>query len=194
MGGIEEQLRELMIKKCGSVNKFADYIGMPQSTVGNILRRGVNNSSIPYILKICKALGISTDKLAEGKIVETKDKIRKEISKNILFFREQKGYSREELAEKIDVNPLLVVGWEDENRSVDLDTLNEICEVLDVTIIDMLCKFVSCVDDVFFAEEKENLYKMRKLNKEGKRYVETQIDYALQQDEYIIKKEDSKEA
>ena len=67
-------------------------------------------------------------------------------------------------------------------------------EVLDVTIIDMLGKFVSCVDDVFFAEEKENLYKMRKLNAEGKRYVVRQIDYELQQEEYIKKREDSKEA
>jgi len=192
MGEVEDQLRKLIIQKCGSANKFADYIGMPQSTVGNILRRGVNKASINNIFAICKALGISTDRLAEGKIVETKDKIRKEISKNILFFREQKGYSREELAEKIDVNPLLVVGWEDENRSVDLDTLNEICEVLDVTIVDMLGKFVSCVDNVFFAEEKENIYKMRKLNEEGKRYVVRQIDYALQQEEY--KKRDSKEA
>ena len=192
MGEVEDQLRKLIIQKCGSANKFADYIGMPQSTVGNILRRGVNKASINNIFAICKALGISTDRLAEGKIVETKDKIRKEISKNILFFREQKGYSREELAEKIDVNPLLVEGWEDENRSIDLDTLNEICEVLDVTIVDMFGKFVSCVDNVFFAEEKENIYKMRKLNEEGKRYVVRQIDYALQQEEY--KKRDSKEA
>lgn len=194
MGKVEDQLRELMIKKCGSANKFADYIGMPQSTVGNILRRGVNKASINNIFAICKALGISVDKLADGEIAEPKDKIRKEISKNILFFREQRGYSREELAEKIDVNPLLVVGWEDENREIDLDTLNEICEVLDITIVDMLGKFVPCIDNVFFAEEKENLYKVRKLNADGKRYVVKQIDYALQQEEYLLKKEDSKEA
>ena len=109
-----------------------------------------------------------------------------------MFFREQKGYSREELAEKIEVNPLLVAGWEDENREVDLDTLNEICEVLDITIVDMLGKFVPCIDNVFFAEEKENIYKVRKLNEEGKRYVVRQIDYALQQEEY--KKRESKEA
>lgn len=194
MGKVEDQLRELMIKKCGSANKFADYIGMPQSTVGNILRRGVNKASINNIFAICKALGISVDKLAEGKISEPKDKMRKEISKNIAFFRKQKGYSREELAKKIDVNPLLVEGWEDENKSVGMDTLEEICEVLDVSIADMLKKFIPCIDEVLFAEEKKNILKVRQMNEEGKKYVVKQIDYALQQDEYLLKRKQSKEA
>lgn len=65
---IEEQLRELMIKKSGSVNKFSQEIGVPQSTIFSIFQRGVGKANINSIIAICKALNISTDELAEGRI------------------------------------------------------------------------------------------------------------------------------
>ena len=42
---------------------------MPNSTLDNIFRRGVLNSSVTNIIKICNALEISADELADGKIV-----------------------------------------------------------------------------------------------------------------------------
>ena len=65
---IEEQLRDLMIKKSGSVNKFSQEIGVPQSTIFSIFQRGVGKANINSIIAICKALNISTDELAEGRI------------------------------------------------------------------------------------------------------------------------------
>lgn len=65
---IEEQLREMMIKKSGSVNKFAQEIGVPQSTIFSIFQRGVGKANINSIITICKALNISTDELAGGRI------------------------------------------------------------------------------------------------------------------------------
>lgn len=65
---IEEQLRDLMIKKSGSVNKFSQEIGVPQSTIFSIFQRGVGKANINSIITICKALNISTDELAEGRI------------------------------------------------------------------------------------------------------------------------------
>lgn len=66
---VEERLKELIIKDYGTMKEFTDHIGVPNSTFANILRRGVQNANVVTIIKICQALNISTDDLAEGKIV-----------------------------------------------------------------------------------------------------------------------------
>ena len=42
---------------------------MPYQTMDSILKRGVDKASISNIIKICKALDISADELANGNIV-----------------------------------------------------------------------------------------------------------------------------
>lgn len=74
---IEEQLKALMIKKYGSVNKFAQTCGLSTSTVATIFSRGVNKTNISTIIKICQQLGISADELANGKIVPKTEEIQK---------------------------------------------------------------------------------------------------------------------
>lgn len=74
---IEEQLKELIIKKYGSVNKFAQTCGLSTSTVATIFTRGVNKTNISTIIKICQQLGISADELADGKIVPKNDNAQK---------------------------------------------------------------------------------------------------------------------
>lgn len=66
---VEDRLKELIIKDYGTLKEFTDHVGIPNSTFANILRRGVNNANVLTIIKICQALNISTDALAEGKIV-----------------------------------------------------------------------------------------------------------------------------
>ena len=65
---IEEQLKALMIKKSGSVNKFSHDNGLSTSTVATIFKRGVSNTNINTIIKICQALQISADELSNGRI------------------------------------------------------------------------------------------------------------------------------
>lgn len=43
---VEEQLKELIIKNYGSVNKFAQTCGISTSTVATIFSRGVNKISV----------------------------------------------------------------------------------------------------------------------------------------------------
>lgn len=74
---IEEQLKELIIKKYGSVNKFAQTCGLSTSTVATIFTRGVNKTNISTIIKICQQLEISADELADGKIVPKIDNAQK---------------------------------------------------------------------------------------------------------------------
>lgn len=71
---IEEQLKDLIVRKYGTMSNFTQIIGMPQSTFTTIMRRGVNRASIDNIFTICKELDISADYLAQGKIV-TNDSI-----------------------------------------------------------------------------------------------------------------------
>lgn len=58
-----EEYLKMLIKKHGSQREFAQYIGMPPSTLFSILRN-VGGASIDNIVKICKGLGITADDLA----------------------------------------------------------------------------------------------------------------------------------
>lgn len=62
----EQQLRELIELKYGSVRQMALKIDMPASTINSILNRGILKSNVDNIFKICSALGIRPESLAEG--------------------------------------------------------------------------------------------------------------------------------
>ena len=64
---LEENLRELIINKYGSIRQFAFNIKIPYTTVDSILKRGIDNSNVGNVIKICKALNISLDNLIDSK-------------------------------------------------------------------------------------------------------------------------------
>ena len=66
---IEEKLKKLILERYGTLRTFVPYTGLSYSTVYTILRRGIQNSSVDNVIKICHALGISTDELAHNRIV-----------------------------------------------------------------------------------------------------------------------------
>lgn len=66
---IEEKLKDLILTKFKSIREFTQIIDMPYSTFSTIMSRGLENSSVTNVIKICKALGISADALADGRIV-----------------------------------------------------------------------------------------------------------------------------
>ena len=66
---IEEELKDYIIKKYGTLRNFTEKINIPNSTFSNILRRGLMNANVLTIIKICDELSISPDALAEGKII-----------------------------------------------------------------------------------------------------------------------------
>lgn len=66
---IEEKLKEYILAHYKSIREFTKKVDMPYTTVDGILKRGIANSSIGNVLKICKALNISADELANEKIV-----------------------------------------------------------------------------------------------------------------------------
>jgi transcriptional regulator with XRE-family HTH domain len=58
--------------------------------------------------------------------------------KNIKNFREQKGISQSELAEKLNVTRQAVSNWETGKTQPDIDTLHKIADILEVSIDELI--------------------------------------------------------
>ena len=71
MAETETKIREMIIERYGSLKKFCEIIDMPWTTLDSILKRGIANSNITNVMKITKELGIDTESLASGVIVES---------------------------------------------------------------------------------------------------------------------------
>lgn len=66
---IEERLKDLILTRYVSIREFTQVADIPYTTLDSIFKRGVANSSVSNIIKICKALNLSVDALADGEIV-----------------------------------------------------------------------------------------------------------------------------
>lgn len=71
---IEEKLKDLILKRYHSVREFTIVHDIPYTTIVSIFKRGIQNSSVINITKICKALQISVDALADGDISPIKER------------------------------------------------------------------------------------------------------------------------
>ena len=70
---IEEKLKSLILERYHSIREFTLQINMPYTTVDSIFKRGIGNSSLTNVTKICRFLKISVDDLADGKITPKHD-------------------------------------------------------------------------------------------------------------------------
>ena len=80
---IEEKLKNYILTIYKSLREFTQYADIPYSTMDGILKRGIRNSSIGNILKICEALQISADELANDRIVSLD---RMDIDHNLAIY------------------------------------------------------------------------------------------------------------
>ena len=69
---IEEKLKDLILTRYHSVREFTIQHDIPYTTMDSIFRRGIGNSSVTNVKKICKALSISVDSLVDGEITPVK--------------------------------------------------------------------------------------------------------------------------
>ena len=60
------------------------------------------------------------------------------VGKNIKNFRAEKGLTQEELAEKLAVTRQAVSNWETEKTQPDIDTLQKIAQVLEVSVEEII--------------------------------------------------------
>jgi hypothetical protein len=81
---------------------------MPYTTIDSIFKRKIANSSVSNVIKICKALGISADELADGRIVPISEVIS--LRENYREIGEQLQHFKNELSQMenltIDGDPI----------------------------------------------------------------------------------------
>lgn len=69
---IEEKLKNLILSQYKSIREFTLYAQIANSTFDSMMRRGIQNANVTNVIKVCNALHISADALAEGKITSIK--------------------------------------------------------------------------------------------------------------------------
>lgn len=118
---VEEKLKELILSRYKSVREFAITADMPPTTVNTIFIRGVGNSSLVNIVRICKTLNISVDELANGNIVskpiKKEDNSTVEISSVV-----NEAKSRLSLSDHLTIN----------GKEVDIEIADPIIDALDI--------------------------------------------------------------
>lgn len=62
----EQQVKDLIIQKYGSINAFSESIDIANSTVVSILDRGFLNAKLKNVFAICRGLGISPEDIDSG--------------------------------------------------------------------------------------------------------------------------------
>jgi transcriptional regulator with XRE-family HTH domain len=58
-----ELLKQLITDTGLSMRAFAEKAGIPNTTLHSMLERGMGNTSVDNVIKVCKALGITVDQL-----------------------------------------------------------------------------------------------------------------------------------
>ena len=85
---IETRLKNMILDEYGSLKSFVEKTGLKYTTVDSILKRGVMNSNVHNVIKICKALHLSTDELAKGNIVPVENtKEALDLNQQMQIFR-----------------------------------------------------------------------------------------------------------
>ncbi|TDQ39192.1 helix-turn-helix domain-containing protein [Aureibacillus halotolerans] len=102
------KILEEMIEEQGYSKKaFAEMVGIPPTTLRSMLQRGVGKASVDNVIKVCRALGITTEELeaeassgqvpnVEGNVeLTSKDErdIQKELQSIIDGLNIQNGYA-----------------------------------------------------------------------------------------------------
>lgn len=67
---IEEMIKKQIISEYGSVRAFTIKHGLAYASIDSILRRGIKNATWTNVKKLCAALEISADELAQNRIVK----------------------------------------------------------------------------------------------------------------------------
>lgn len=107
----------------------------------------------------------------------SKSSLKHEIAKNLEYYRKKSNLTQKDLAEKLGVKYNTISSWENEINSIDVEILFNICEVLDVSIVDMYGQYAS-IDECanFTNEEKEIIQKYRTISPLGKKVVNSILD------------------
>jgi DNA-binding Xre family transcriptional regulator len=114
---IEDELKEYILSRYKSLREFSEFASLPNSTVNTILNRGVSNAKVGNVIQICKALNISTDALADGKIEPKLD-----YCKPMLDVKDIVDDTKLKLAHAVTID----------GKNIDIEMLDPISEALEI--------------------------------------------------------------
>ncbi len=104
---LENKLKELIIEKFGSVRQFSFKINIPYTTVDSILKRGLDNSNVGNVIKICKALDISIDNLLDDKEIVPNVELNESNHEKYKKILKEKGLMDDETISEEDAKKLI---------------------------------------------------------------------------------------
>ena len=119
---VEKKLQNLILTRYRSIREFTQSIDMPYSTFATILNRGVDNASVTNVIKICKALGISADELANGEVAPRTHSTNKPTEEADLLVEFNAFETRLKDSKRLTAR----------GREIDWEELSEILSVLEI--------------------------------------------------------------
>lgn len=180
----EEKLRSEILSRYESMYQFAASINMPYSTLDSIFKRGLENASIRNILKICNALEISADALAEGKIEsrypvenasgESEKSVRTVLASRLKECRWSSGLTSVEVGTAIGKSEKTISAWEHGRGQPDADMLFKLCALYKVKDINVFYG-MDAPTDILTAEEQNLIAAYRLLNQNGRKLASDTI-------------------
>lgn len=164
---IQEEIREIMItdyKQIGkNIKKIRESRQYTQEQLAQKLQyssrfvsqieRGIISMTPEILCKICDELEVlpsqilykiykqseEVPKKSQRKLVTKRNEFRKEIGSTIRKCRSQKQYSQEELSQKMFISGRYISQIERGIAGPRIGTLVRMCQILDITIDDLLC-------------------------------------------------------
>lgn len=97
--------------------------------------------------------------------------IRKNIARNILYYRKKLSLTQKELADRLGVRNSAVSNWEKKQNSPDIDTLFDMCKLFDISITEMAGVSTSNLSEKYTPDEQQLIDDYRTLNDQGKEHI-----------------------
>lgn len=120
---IEEELKQLILSRYHSLREFTIAYDIPYTTLDSILKRGIKNSAVSNIMKICNALHISADSLANGNVIVIQEQLVVEKTKDVTDILEE---TKKQL---LNCDGLMFDG-----KPADQECINSLIDALEISV------------------------------------------------------------
>lgn len=188
---IGERIKEARLRKGLTQGELATLLGYKSRSSINKIE--VDGRDIPrsMVVKLAEILGVTPSYLMGWEDLENNGPIYEKYGKALYSFRLEKGYSRNELSEKVGISEDLLRRFEYNEAQPNPDVLERLVNALDVSMNDFL--FTGIMSDeiehtnlcVSFKKREKITANLEKLNFKGlERIHEIILDY-LKISEYI---------
>lgn len=107
------------------------------------------------------------------------ESIKKNISRNIVKYRELANLSQKELASKLGVSSSRVSNWEQGANCPTIDILFEVCKILNVSINDIYGVYPKSNEKLTY-DEIAHIKRYRDLDEIGKQHIDTVLSWELE--------------